>query len=426
MARLSPRNINIAPALEENQLFKNPVAEERGIPQGVKNNIDAAAQGYNAAYNKGSFGTNHPILTAGLGALLMGPTGLLLPLIAKKNDQARKASAFEAYNNYVKGALENQKSADAIAQPRFERNDTNQGIQTEIDARRINPNTPMLDSQGIYSTDYLKDRRHSSLNPASLNFLDSSLNNQQAQSYGLPSQTTFGQQQTVNKDQQQTVVKDPMWDYSETPTIKANATEVKKPIYSSYDPNLLPTSISDSTFGNLQSALTSAANTGLSQGTERYKFDQEAPKRDAEVAKLKAESATQLQLAVKYAQEGKTEESRRALMAAQARAAQAEASLRNRTNPNLRGGGGSNPTASSEMARMYELGAFGKPGSPEALKAYSAALQNDPSGYTTQTVYTRDNQGHVTGSTSRRVPQSQSPSAGGPNTQVKRLIDKYK
>lgn len=264
-----------------------PGFDEQALPPDLKRRV---AESFNQAqndYSQGSFAARHPVISnvmaAGLGGLFMGPMGLAVgPMANQSHEQNRRAGISEAYTNSLKGFLDNQKSIDTIAQPRNQRDHVNKGIRTEIEARRINPNTPLLDSNAVYDTDFLKQQQAGSLNPASLNMMDSVINDQQQQSYGLPTRATLGQPQPRLQD-------GVMDNGTGQPALNASAQQVYKPINQTYDPSDLPTFMSDSVFGNLQQAQTSVANNALTQGQNRFEFDQEAPKREAEVKKLAQE-----------------------------------------------------------------------------------------------------------------------------------------
>jgi hypothetical protein len=375
-------------------LFPNPYAGQAGVPDGLNTYANSMANAYRSAYGNHSWASQHPILTGIAGLALGGPAGAIaLPMAAKNNDTARHAELLKSFQDFLKNSTENQKNIDDIAAPRNNRDMANTGLQTEINAGRINPNTPMLNPNAVYSSDYLKDYQERSLNPASLGLMDSLINNQQQQSFNQSSQPSAMARPEMPAATQSL----PPIDGGQEP-LRGGVARNYKALNTTYDPNELPTSISNTTFGNLQQAQTSAATNALTVGEQRYNTDQEAPKRAAEVAKLYADIQ-------KAASEGRAADALAGLRKLQTvwypKLTQSEI---NRNNRPPAGPNPPQPTVASELSRLYSMGAFGAPGSPQAMQTYSAILSKDPETYTTQTSYTRDNNGHVVSSSSKRIP----------------------
>lgn len=86
----------------------------------------------------------------------------------------------------------------------------------------------------------------------------------------------------------------------------------------------------------------------------------------------------------------------------------ASAKLKNRTNPNLRSGFAPLPTLTSEMARLYQAGAFGTPGTPDAMRAYAVMLKASGQQGPSETIE-YDQDGNVKG----RKVTTRSSSVGG-------------
>ncbi len=379
-----------------------------GLPETLLQNLAMQKQAASNQYNNGSFHARHPRIAAGLDALVGASTlnPFMIagqPMIGARNEQRRKAGISQAYQDYQNNQLAQQKAIDELTMPRFATSDVNRRVNTEIDAGRINPNTPTLDANGIYDTDYLKSVMSGSMNPSSLGLMDSLINNQQGQSFDLPNQRRYFHPTGGLQDGQ--MQDEPAGGGRLAQTLFAGAQRGYKPIETQYDPNSLPTFISDQTFGNLQQAQTAAATNALTTGQNRYEFDEEAPKRAAEIQKALQEGNAAKALELLRSAQATTEQAKPALIKAQAGNQTAQANFNNR-----RYAGGPaphaapQPTATSELSRLHAAGAFGPPGSPEATARYIEALTRG-GGYTTSEERTLDDKGHVIGSTTTRSPR---------------------
>lgn len=119
----------------------------------------------------------------------------------------------------------------------------------------------------------------------------------------------------------------------------------------SYSPTLPPIIVNPDA---LQAQLAAGYQTGLSQGTERYKFDQEAPKRLAEVQILLAQGKTEQAKALLTGAQIQTERQMPAKVRAETFATTERGKLERRTDPNIRSGGSSNDPLVG-LGRMQEV-----------------------------------------------------------------------
>lgn len=376
-----------------------------GLPETLLQNLATQRQNASDLYNNGSFHARHPRIAAGLDALV-GATTLnpfmvvAQPMGAAKTEQRRKAGISQAYQDYQTNQLTQQKAIDELTMPRFAAADANSRLNTEINAGRINPNTPTLNANGVYDTDYLKSVLSGSLNPASLGVMDSLINNQQGQSFDLPNQRRYFHPTGSLQDGE--MQSEPSGRFENT--LFAGAQRGYKPIETQYDPNSLPTFISDQTFGNLQQAQTAAATNALTTGQNRYEFDAEAPKRAAEIQKALAEGDAAKALSLLRGAQTVTEKTKPALIKAQTGNQNAQANF---NNERYRGGppprSAPLPTFASELSALYHSGAFGTPGSPEAVQAFLQAGKGAAGGggeYTES--YSYDDNGKVSSKTRTR------------------------
>lgn len=279
-------------------------------------------------------GNNHPFLQA-------ASLGLALPVLANASEKQRKSALIDKYNEVNKNLLEEQSKLDGIAQPR---NDA-VGLQMLLDKAKeqgLIPNggngipdlyprsLPPLDGSAapaqpdipIYSKEFLEAVRKGAFGGSDINYAQNLARENTSQFYGVPS----GRMGT-----------------SSTPgSVGPNGLQGGVTQENTAQPNIpAPFFVSDpqSIMNNLQQVQSSA----LAQGQKRYEFDQEAPKRAAEVQKLmidaqKAASEGRAADALALLREAqrRTEQQRPALIRAEANQANARASLSNRTDPNLR------------------------------------------------------------------------------------------
>lgn len=375
-----------------------------GLPDSLLQNLDSQRKVASDLYNNGSFHARHPRIAAGLDALI-GATTLnpfmvaVQPVVGARNEKRRKAGITQAYQDYQTNQLAQQKAIDELTMPRFATADANSRLNTEIDAGRINPNTPTLNANGVYDTDYLKSVLSGSLNPASLGVMDSLINNQQGQSFDLPNQRRYFHPTGSLQDGE---MQPDTGRFANT--LFAGAQRGYKPIETQYDPSSLPTFISDQTFGNLQQAQTAAATNALTTGQNRYEFDEEAPKRAAEIQKALAEGDTERAKALLIGAQTVTEKTKPALIKAQTGNQNAQANF---NNERYRGGppprSAPLPTFASELSALYHSGAFGAPGSPEAVQGFIQAGRGGAGGggeYTES--YSYDDKGKVSSKTRTR------------------------
>ena len=263
----------------------------------TQNAMDAAAQGYQKAYATKSFANAHPILGGLAGLALMGPAGLLMPMVAKRNDMQRQADTYAAWQDFEKNALANQESMDKLQGPRNYRNWANSTIQQGQDLGQINPNAQNLDANSYYRPEDIKAITEGTFAPAGLGLNDAIINNQQQQSFGMPGQlppmATGEIKQPTNKPLP------PVGNPGDTQPIQmddgtggalqAGISRTIKDISPAYDPSQLPLFMPNDVINNIQGNQASVANNSLDEGQKRYQFDQEAPKRAAEIEKLQAE-----------------------------------------------------------------------------------------------------------------------------------------
>lgn len=315
-----------------------------GLPAGLRSDISNA---YNTAanqYNEGSFRARHPIAGPGLdaliGALTLNPiNALMFPMLGQGKEARRKSAISEGFQTYAKNALENQKSADAIAQPR---NDAmgNQALIDQAKSQGLIPSgmngipdlysrsLPGMDGEAaaptnvpVYSPGFLDSYRKGAFGGSDLNYFQDASRQNAAQFYGMSSGVT---PPAVGGDATPGALTAGV---SETNTGQAN---VPAPFFVS-DP------------GSIMDNLAKVQTDALTQGQNRYEFDQEAPKRAAEVQKLMAEGRVEEARRLLLGAQTTTEKQRPGLIKAQASEASASAALKNRTDPNLRSGGGRAP-----------------------------------------------------------------------------------
>ena len=263
----------------------------------TQNAMDAAAQGYQKAYATKSFANAHPILGGLAGLALMGPAGLLMPMVAKRNDMQRQADTYAAWQDFEKNALANQESMDKLQSGRNARDLGNQFIQRGIDSGTVAANTPNLDPNKYYRPEDVQFFTKTAYNPSNLNFGIQALNNQQQQSFGMPGQlppmATGEIKQPTNKPLP------PVGNPGDTQPIQmddgtggalqASVSRTVNDATPPYDINSLPLFMSDEMAKSIFDKVSDVATNGLTQGQNRYEFDQEAPKRAAEIEKLQAE-----------------------------------------------------------------------------------------------------------------------------------------
>jgi len=263
----------------------------------MQSSLNNAAQGYQNAYNHEGWMSRHPILTGIAATALLGPGGVAMPIRAKMDEAQRKGDVFAAWQEFQKNALANQESMDKMQSGRNARDLGNQFIQRGIDSGTVAANTPNLDPNKYYRPEDVQFFTKTAYNPSNLNFGIQALNNQQQQSFSMPSQlppmATGEIKQPTNKPLP------PVGNPGDTQPIQmddgtggalqAGVSRTFNDATPPYDINSLPLFMSDEMTKSIFDKVSDVATNGLTQGQDRYQFDQEAPKRAAEIEKLQAE-----------------------------------------------------------------------------------------------------------------------------------------
>lgn len=394
MARRAPV---FAPASGTANLFANPYNVSPSA------SLDALSEQYQAQYNKPSFASEHPVLTGLAGLAIAGPGGAFaLPSALKQKDQARKAALLAGYNQTVQNTLANQKAVDEYNMPRNQTQLTDQILQ------RINPNFPSLAAREVPSMgdDIGPPAPVTNNTPVySREFLENIL-----KGAGAGSDSKYQQAASLNALRSSAQLTSGASSASSSGVgddgvIRANANAlntgdtVEPPVYIANPVE---------TLGNISQSI----QTGAREGTDRYKFDQEAPKRAAEVIKLLQEGDVQAATALLRRQEVQTEKGKLGVQQADIRQKNASASYDLR-----RYAGGPNqpqPTVASELKALYNAGAYGRPGTPEAQTAYGMALIRGGGGNSESESVTYGDDGKVKSRTvSSRGRGGSSPRSGG-------------
>lgn len=368
----------IAPANAGVDYFQNQ------IPTDSPAALQTLAQQYQQAY-QGKAPGYHPVLAGLAGFLGAGPVGAIIgPLSEQRKAANYKAGLLQQFPQGVEQYLKNAKAAQDYQAPL---NDTDLVASTGhqmIDKGQINPNT-VLPAQGrAYSKEMLGQFYNNMITPAALNSLNSAINTQQQQSYGMPSGTSFGS----NGNSQMSPA---------AQMLMGHLTKQTQGIA----PENLPLAMDPAVFGHVAQAQASAATNGLTEGEKRYEFGITSPHenalKDAQAAAQRADAVFTAGPKTRQANAGAFKDN-------------AMGNAYNR-GPGI-GSYAPQPTTTTEIRSLYLHGAYGAPNSPEAMQAYSDALTRANNGTDSQTVYT-DKDGNVI-YTSNTVRNPRRPFTGGP------------
>jgi hypothetical protein len=366
---------------------------------------DLAANAYqNAASQYGnSFSANHPVASKALGALggliLGGPlTALAGPLLVNKAENQRKANVVAGYQNYI-NTLNNQQKDLLSTQE--------SGVRTAIAKNTLNNmgvESP-IPYDGLVDNETLKTVLNGGTANNTLDASTARIQNAQANAFNAYGGFGSNQGQTGSQSLNQSLppLQIPV---GEDNPLTGGVNNAPLMPYTYMDPTAV-----NATIGQIGSITGQAPN----DYATLQKLSPEIAKLVAERNNQQAQVSANNALAGQRVAQTKTEAFKPQLLKAQANAANSTASFNARRYAG--GPAPQQPTVAALMLRNYNAGAYGPPGSPQALQSFQAALANDPSGYETVTQNTYDPSGKkVISSSSRRVPiqRGASPSQSAP------------
>lgn len=279
------------------------------LPQSLSDNIAAIQKAYGPAIQQQSVFERHPIAGILAGLLTAGPLGALaVHSGAKRTGLERRTKAYQNEQDAIDKAYERQVTEHSITGPLAAWNERQKDIAknnpnyTPPDWQTLNPNDPSGFSRP--ETPYIPEEAQKELYKSRL--APSDLN---AEMSLMPQVARSGINVMNNKE-------------------GAQGTLQGGVAFQSSD---LPSAI-----GNPETLLNNVGETfrsGLSQGTDKYKFDGEAPKREAETGKL-------IEEAKKAAADGNEAKARALLIKAQTTTEQQRPALiRAQTGQASRSGG---------------------------------------------------------------------------------------
>jgi hypothetical protein len=270
---------------QQNLRFQNPYTQLQDVLPDQVSNADAMAAAYQRAYDQHNFGVSHPVASGIIGLLTGGPQGALQATLgARQADQQRQVNLYKQYQDWSNNQIESQKNINEIRKGYA----PGQVVNNVFDSSNIQSPVPKnaLISDVLAQT-LLNGMTNPDQQTSNLETLDrvrhnnyNWVGNQSSvpQAYGQP------QNQTLP----------PMPD-AQTLTggvnISAEVPPPPKQAYTYSNPDITK---------QLLIEATSAGNTGLTQGQDRYQFDQQAPDRLAErglktaqTGKTRAETVTE-------------------------------------------------------------------------------------------------------------------------------------
>lgn len=303
--------------------FFAPKTYNANVPESFINDLEMAGQSYQAQYNKKPFLAAHPVLGALGGLLIGGPAGgFMMPLIGKDQMAKNQAAAVQGWQDYQKQALENLGTLNARS------SETNLGSTVNQAYKNMGIDSPI--GQDTALTPEAFDRIIKGI-PYPESPEDIQNNNVQQLQQGLNIGRNFangaglGAQQAGGNVPQSLP---PLPGFGGTPMdgsapLTGNVETVSKP-YKYYDAE---------TQRKVMDMGLDALKAGVNQSSNLMKTPSEIGKTQAETEFTK----------------GPKTRSEEAL----AKERNASASLKNRTDPNLRGGGGQDPL--SIMQKLQNL-----------------------------------------------------------------------
>lgn len=305
-------------------------ANDAVMPQAVREQLNAQLPYYQQQASAPSYYEQHPnkaIIQGFLGGA--GLNALFMPQMIEDAANKRRYEAYTKWGDVYKSAIEQQKNIDGITQPRYDttleqqrldalnRERMAQGLQAIPDLYQRS--LPGIDGEPAkqydipnYSPEARKAYMDSAFGGSDINYKNSLDNYTRDLNYNRPSNALGGLPGGGGNTLQGGV----------------------KTQMGTLEPPAAPMFVNDPK--TIMEQLTSAGNNALSEGQKRFEFDQEAPKRLAEIQKLLAEGKTEQARQLLMQAQTATERQRPALIRAQARNENSGASLKDRTNPNLR------------------------------------------------------------------------------------------
>ena len=366
------------------------IANDPNVSQSFKTDMGKYYKNAIDEIQSGSFAARHPILNAAknavVGGAVMGPAGLfMMPLMGAYNENNRVNGIRDAFQTATKNRSEIEKN---LLEPRQAgalgsavntafNNDAYKsplasGAPVSVQgAEMLLKNSPMVQDQ---YRNLVNDQKNTALGAVG---------------------TMLGQTQTPYDNTQG----------QSLPPFNASAETTQEVPLRPY--HYVDNSMLQKALDNNQQLL----STGITQAPKYAQLPYDIQKTLSEVLANNALTGYRNQQTV-------TEQQRPALIKAQTGEANAGASLKNRTDPNLRAR--TLQTTANMGYELYVGGKFGQPGSPEAIQGLQNFLQQPPSDSFSVTT---DKDGNVTSKTTTSRSRGGSPS----NSQaVQGLINKYK
>lgn len=340
---------------------------------------DAWAQNYKTAaenYNTGSFHARHPVASAGfnalIGALTLNPANIVgVPLAGSAKEATRKNEILDNYRKNNVAISEQQKNL----QP------TQEAATRGFGLSNLAANAGYQSPFGQY--DQVSDSTFK-------NVLDGIMAGDTAQNAIAMQQDGFkkgwntGGNMVASLNGQRTAPSPSIAPQAGEPYLAASAMD---------QGTVAPPALRPAIYQNpdiVKAGVDNAAKlfeTGLKTVPDYTKLPAQVQEILAKVNLTNAQTATEKQ--------------RPAYVQSQTNENNASTALKIRTP----GYTPPNPTIASELNKLYEGGAFGQPGTPQAQQAYASILRaTGGGGYETTTNYTRDGEGRVISSTSSKTP----------------------
>jgi len=228
-------------------------------PQPAVNQINQGVARYNAGYNQAvpaNYMVQHPWLTRLAGLATGGGlvNSLMLPEMAKQTLASRAANYQKAMQDYTDQVIQQQNQANQNAKPYNMANSVNNLISQGQQANQVNPSVPFLDPNQVYDPSYLESYKNQAFGPYMQHYASIEQQNRLAQNWNL----AHTNPQTGSPGT------------SDSSGFIHNGMPIQGQVQNQGDTPLIMTpEFASSTL----SPLASVGDTGLTQGTENYKYN---------------------------------------------------------------------------------------------------------------------------------------------------------
>lgn len=320
------------------------------FPKGAALPVDQAAmlqETYNrlkADYELRPYADAHPIKAAISGFLSGGlPSALGAGAYSRAYRKQAQEKDITGFTDAYKQALANQKDLDAINILGNDSQDTQALINEGQRLGIVSPSIPSISGQSlpgmnvepgtttrrVHSKEFLDSFRNGAFGGSDLNYYQDSSRQNALNFRDIGQNLTPSTTSNVDANGIKTGIN----------KLNDTTNNVQAPFFVSNPTNIMQ---------NLQQI----QSAGLAQGTEKYKFDQEAPKRNAEIIKALSEGRSADALAILRKAQTDTERQMPAKVRAETFATTERGKLERRTDPNSTSGSASDPLLS--LGRMQE------------------------------------------------------------------------